>query len=384
MRTPGNILERTMNLFAKTGSWTVAAVLTAASVFGQNSKCTPSQKSFDQGHDMMQSQMMAGYNASSRTEVRGSWDVYALGAFTYWQPMQDNMELGIVSDQTGLSTSAVDGNFVNSHFGYKPGFQVALGMNFDHDQWDSMVQYTWFRGESSTTTTLNGTENPNTVLFPARVASVLAAGPSSNQSYFSGTESWKLHMDILDWQLARSFYVGTKLSFRPFFAARGAWIRQGLTAAYTNPSAGTSLARIDVSDKAQSWAVGPRTGISTDWALGEGFRLFGNGGGDILFTQYTTLGNSEERGTTPRKVYQRKLNTIRTHLDLEMGIAWGSYFDNNNWHVDLVAGYGFQVFFNQNMFRQFFGSSIASVGQSTSPNGNLYMHGLTTSARFDF
>lgn len=369
-----------MSLFAKTGPWAVAAVLTAASIFGQNSKCAPSQKSFDQGHDMIQSQMMAGYNASSRTEVRGSWDVYATGAFTYWQPMQDNMELGIVSNQTGLSTSDVNGDLVNAHFGYKPGFQVALGMNFDHDQWDSLVQYTWFRGTSSTTTSLNGTDNPDTVLFPSRASPVTEA----SQSYYSGTQSWKLHMDILDWQLARSYYVGTKLSFRPFFAARAAWIRQGLSAAYTDPSPESTVASINVSDKSHSWAVGPRTGIATNWMIGEGFRLFGNGGGDILFTQYTKLSNSETKGSPIHKVNQRKLNTIRTHLDLEFGIAWGSYFDNNNWHVDLTAGYGFQVFFNQNMFRQFFGSSVANVGQSTSPNGDLYMHGLTTSARFDF
>jgi hypothetical protein len=78
------------------------------------------------------------------------------------------------------------------------------------------------------------------------------------------------------------------------------------------------------------------------------------------------------------------LNTLRTHLDLEFGIAWGSYFDNNNWHVDLSAGYGFQVFFNQNMFRWFASTYYGSVAQSVSPNGNLYMHGLTASARFDF
>ncbi len=193
-------------------------------------------------------------------------------------------------------------------------------------------------------------------------------------------------MDILDWELARSSYVGTKLTFRPFFAARAAWIRQNQNGAFNtqNDVAGTNLL---LNNKSQSWAVGPRAGLYTNWMLGEGFRMYGNGAGDILFTQYTKLKSAQSTQvasvvTNQLTTRQNKLNTIRTHLDLELGFAWGSYFDNNNWHVDLSAGYGFQVFFDQNMFRFF--TDGTNVATSLSPNGNLYVHGLTATARFDF
>jgi hypothetical protein len=77
-----------------------------------------------------------------------------------------------------------------------------------------------------------------------------------------------------------------------------------------------------------------------------------------------------------------RVGTVRTHLDLEMGLGWGSYFDNNNWHVDLSASYGYQVFFGQNMFRHF--DSATRVGANTSQFGNLYVQGLTVTARVDF
>jgi hypothetical protein len=367
-------MERKMNLFAKTGPWVVASLIATTSIFGQNNKCAPAQKSFEQGHEMTQSQMMAGYNAPSRIDVRGSWDVFATGSFTYWQPIQENMELGAVYNTADVS--GIDANIVNPNFDYKPGFKVGLGMNFDHDNWDTFVQYTWFRGSHTTTTSLDSTETSE--LLPLRA-------PLTGHYYF-GSQKWKLHMDILDWELARSSYVGTKLTFRPFFAARAAWIRQNLNEAYKDRS-GTPNNNDFVSDKTQSWAVGPRAGLYTNWMIGEGFRMYGNGAGDILFTQYTKLTSalSTQTGSVTANdltTHQHKLNTIRTHLDLELGFAWGSYFDNNNWHVDLSAGYGFQVFFDQNMFRNFTYSSSDVL--SNSPNGNLYVHGLTATARFDF
>lgn len=376
-------MERKMSLFAKTGPWVVATLSAVATIFGQNnSKCAPSQKSFEQGHEMAQSQMMAGYNAPARIDVRGSWDVYASGSFTYWQPIQDNMELGVVRDTAAPhSALLIDGDVVNLNFNYKPGFKVGIGMNFDHDNWDTFVQYTWFRGSHSTTTSLNtaGTSQ----LIP------LWGAPDviTSTEFFHGTQKWKLHMDLLDWELARSCYVGTKLSFRPFFAARAAWIRQNIDVEYTQHASGTTDFYVD--KRSNSWAVGPRAGLYTNWMIGDGFRLYGNGAGDILFTQYRKLTSSDVSITTSTGAvadylvtHQRRLNTLRTHLELELGFGWGSYFDNNNWHFDISAGYGFQVFFNQNMFRHFT-DDIANV-VSNSPNGDLYVHGATGTIRFDF
>ena len=360
-----------MSLFTKANPWIVAAVMATNAIFGQNGKCNTScapQKSFDQAQDMKKAQMMAAYNAPSRIEVRGTWDVYTSASFTYWQPVQDNMELGVVS--TATSGYNINGNVVNANFDYQPGFKIALGLNIDHDNWDTNMQYTWFRGTQNQSTSLvaKGTET----LFPMRA--------NSSESFYSGSEKWKIHMDLLDWELARCYFVGTKLTFRPFMAARAAWIRQNLSVNYSNEK--TLSFDSSVHQKSQNWGIGPRTGVYTNWLIGEGFRFYGNAAGDVLFTQFTKnyskVINSDNIANS--NVHQKTLNTLRTHVELELGFGWESYFDNNNWHVDLTAGYGFQTFFDQNMFRNF----SNSYANSNSPNGNLYMHGLTATARFDF
>lgn len=364
-----------MSLFTKTKTWIITSLTAATASFAASDKCVSPKKSFDQGREMTHLQMMPGYNAPARIDVRGSWDVYATGAFTFWQSMQDNMDLGYVST-IGVpnTTDAV----VDMDLNYAPGFKVGLGMNFDHDNWDTFIEYTWFRGEHGNATHLDPT-NPNVTLVPNW-------GKPTATTYSDGREHWHLHMDLLDWELARCYFVGTKLSFRPFFAARAAWIRQNMNVVYAESPNFSDIADFS-KNTANSWAVGPRAGLYSNWMLGEGVRLFGNAMGDILFTQYTKLrsynGNTDALGhvTSGTQTIQRNLNCLRTHLETELGFGWESYFDNNNWHIDLSASYGFQVFFNQNMFRKF---SDAESRTSFNPNGDLYVHGLTATARFDF
>lgn len=367
-----------MNLFSKKASWIAATLFVATSAFAQTGQvsqnkscpapvCCPAPKCCPAVEKI---KLTCAYNAPARIEVRGCWDLYASASFTYWQALQDNMEYAIVSDETA---TAFDGTVQNLGFDFEPGFKVALGMNFDHDNWDTRVEYTWFRGNTSSSTTATADQ----LIYP------MSTFPD-NATYSASSERWKLHMDLLDWELGRSYYVGKKLTFRPFLALRGAWIRQNIDVDYHSEALEIST-DVSVDKKSRSWAVGPRAGLYTDWLFCDGFRLFGNGAGDILFTRYTTLRSEQDTaGILANSITYRQsnLNTVRTHLDLELGLGWGTYFDCNNWHIDLSAGYNFQVFFDQNMFRHF--NDDIAIANSTSPYGNLYLHGLTVTARFDF
>jgi len=165
---------------------------------------------------------------------------------------------------------------------------------------------------------------------------------------------------------------------RPYVGARGAWIRQTETDNYTG-----SEPALSITNKTLSQGVGPRVGLNTNWLLGYGLRLTSKGGADILYTRYNYqfIQDSAVIGGAST-INEHHNDFLRAHADLELGLGWGSYFDNNNWYIDLSAAYGFQVFWDQNMFRNFSGSN--AFGYSTAPNGNLYIHGLTGTLRFDF
>jgi hypothetical protein len=335
----------------------------------------------------------AAYNYPARTVTRCPWDVYFDVSFTYWQPLQDNMEIGFVNttvpvgssnQYTATGANGLNGNFVNMDFEWEPGFKIGGGINFDHDNWDMHSEYTWFRSESSRSTSTSGATD---AIFPTfGIPGFLG----TNTVFTSANVEWKCNMDILDVDLGRWYYVGTKLMFRPDFGARAAWIRQNLDADYVSTGATTGFTSADVLDftqKSHSWGVGPKAGLCTTWMIGDGFRIFGNGEADILFTRYTKASTNMKHTLYPDSVlHQSGINTVRTHLDLELGFGWGTYLDCNNWYMDFAAGYEFQVFFDQNMFRHFTNGSSnqGAITTSTLPNGNLYMQGLTATFRLDF
>jgi hypothetical protein len=204
-------------------------------------------------------------------------------------------------------------------------------------------------------------------------------------------------MDFLDLSLARAYYSGTKLTVRPFFGVRGAWIRQNMKTSYNGSSAylvqtsASGAFNAKVTNFYSSWGLGPRTGFESNWMIGRGLRFIGNGSADVLYTRYNLHTNQQTHaitatpGTNPivtNASVSQEIDYLRTHLDLEMGLGWGTYFFHNDYHVDISATYGFQVFWNQNMFRNFQDQFIA--GASFAPNGDLFVHGLTMNARFDF
>jgi hypothetical protein len=359
--------------------------------------------------------MLASYNAPAGFNVNNSWDIYATASFIYWQARQENMEIGIISrnDPEALSSiTTLDINafltpYVNNmavtspNFTYRPGFKVGLGGHLNWNDLDAYAEYTWFHGSIGSgvrplpRSTATGAAIPNgEYLYPMQLYPHTEFVRVFCQN---ADQSWSLRMDFLDLSLSRSYYSGTKLTIRPFFGARGAWIRQNLTTTYNGSSnyavspGNGGYRHLKVSNYSASWGVGPRAGFESNWLLGYGCRLIGNGSADILYTRYDTHFTEimyQFAGTLPANPIlnnfsvSQVIDLLRTHLDFEMGFGWGSYSFCNGYHIDLSATYGFQVFWNQNMMRNYY--NVVQPALSHNPNGNLYVHGLTANAQFDF
>ncbi len=324
-------------------------------------------------------QMAPGYNASCRVHVERPCDFFISGSFTYWKPVQENMKLGVASDNSD-ALDLVKGNEVDLHSKYKPGFKVGLGMHFDYDNWESVIGYTWFRGTEHVRKNLH-TDSLNICLLPAwEIPNFL------DPQYQSGSEKWKLRMDFLDWDVARNYHVGKALCFRPFLGLRGAVMNQRVDVKYINTSA-TYLAvwpSTFIKQKSDSWGIGPRVGLTSKWQFCNGWRIYGDAEVDVLYTEYDLKSIQTSAVTVANRyiVRQHNANYLRTHVQLDLGLGWGAYFACNKYHIDLFADYGFQTFFDQNMFRST--ASAQAVGKSTLPNGNLYIRGLTANLLFEF
>lgn len=321
----------------------------------------------------------SGYNTPCRIETQRSCDVFVSGSFTFWQAMQDNMSLGLVGKQND-DDILIDGHVADLDFEFKPGFKLTLGFNLDYDHWDTVIEYTWFRGTDHTKVHLSSDASIKGT-FPAQQVPKFL-----DPRYQRSSESWHLAMDLVDWDLARAGYIGKHLCMRPFIGLRFASIRQDLHVDYANLSASdlSTWPSVSISKSATSWGLGTRLGLVSNWEMGSGCRIYSKGEVDLLFTQYDlhTHQDSETNVADAYKFHQDPNNCLRVHTELALGFGWGTYFKNNRYHIDLSADYGFQVFFNQNMFPQVLNET--AVGTTIVPNGDLYVQGLTATLRFDF
>ncbi|MDP1608304.1 MAG: Lpg1974 family pore-forming outer membrane protein [Chlamydiales bacterium] len=331
-----------------------------------------------------------GYNAPYRIEPCDSWNVYGGISFIYWQARQDNMEFCSSNVSTGLFPFAVlgktsTGSIVNQDFSYKPGFKLLAGGHFAHDAWESYAEYTWFN--SSTSSSVRREES--TPEYPGtEIAPLNDPGLASVRVFDFANQKWKIFFQSLDTAIARAYYVGESLIFRPLFGARFAWISQKKDQYFSGDSNSFSFdGTFNDSQSFSSWGAGVLAGLDTSWLLGAGFKMIGNGSVDLLYTRVQTTNAKQTlvaSGAAPAifAFPTARPDFVMPHADLEFGFSWGDYFEDEASHIEVMATYGFQVFWGANLFRQF--NSETQPANSSLLKGNLYLQGLTAAVKIDF
>lgn len=323
------------------------------------------------------SKLPPAYNAPDKIAVRSSMSLNAAASFLYWMPMEDNLEAGVIINTN--EATLTKGQVTDFGFEYKPAFKVGLGYGLERDNWDFFTEYTRLRSTMKISPKISNGEHISPILLMPQI--------TGTNNYDSLKEKWHLTLDFLDAALSRSYLNGSQLAFKYSFGIRGGWISQNLKSQFgsignTVRGVTTASGIVDSTLKSDSWAVGPRVGLNGNWRLGGGARVYGNGAADLLFTRYQL--SRQESSTLLNFTYkmnEKQINTLRAHIDLELGLGWGSHFWENKWHFDLSAGYGFQAFFDQNMFRAYYNGDSFS---GETPCGSLYIQGLTITARLDF
>ena len=351
--------------------WMMAWMCVAAPLMSQNSPSTGVVSSENDTGSFQR--MMAGYNAPSSLGLNASWDIFVTGSFIYWQPSEDNLALGVPSNMTSMALPYY-GTVVNMDFGFKPGLKVGLGADVRRDHWVLYSEYTW----------LQSTDRKSFSAAGSNLAINYWAHPNRYTTFLTTVSGeWQVHLNLLDLVLQRSYFVGSQLTFTPFFGLRAAWIDQQYLTENTEQ---TTLLVYQTFQKSTSWGVGPRTGLDADWLLGYGIRFYGKTMADLLYTQYgrhIVYQNPSTPSTMEDiNVHEYGIETLRSHAEIELGFGWGSSLSRDRMYIDLAAGYDFQVFWRQNMFIEYVDN--VSISDYVARDGNLYLQGLTASLRLDF
>ena len=330
-------------------------------------KCQP-EPACPVGCDVPREPETSGYNQKANINVCGAYDFFVTGTFLWFEAMQEQMELAIEAN-----TTTKPGKVHDFNYDWKPAFKVGAGYNWNYDGWKTYIQYTRLSFSQSSTAIRNADH--------ATMGQLWAAQLTSAQSVDRAKSRWKLNFNIIDAEKSRPFYSGQKLTFNMHVGLKGGWIRQRINFVARDANNVDYYANY----KCDSWLIGPRGGIYSNWLLGNGFRFFGNGAASVFYQKFHKLTALEPEANNPSTLahgHTWKLEKINGSIEGILGLGVGTYFDRNRWHFDLSVAYEAQLYFNQNMPRVIYMYNVDD--ENSLKPGNLMLHGLNVTARIDF
>lgn len=288
-----------------------------------------------------------------------------------WQAEMEGLEFA----QAGVSTSGAVGEGHVGHLSsnFKPGFRAGVGLNFRHDGWETLIDYTWFQNLSS-----NGQMGPSNPSLVNTISTVNSPG-GSIYSLSSASAHWKVQLNTLDWELARSFYLSRYFTLRPFTGLKAAWIYQHYNVDYllsTNPS----FSQIQLKHGQQLRGVGIRSGLDASWLFASHWALYGNLALTALWGSYHCWNKETDylasSSNSIISAHTRdEFHTIKPVIEWGIGLTWQLWFWSHRYRFACQAGWEEQIWINNNQFL-----GLLPLRQK----GDLTFQGLTVTFRLDF
>lgn len=372
----------------------IASLLASSTAFSAMDMDSRVSRLENQMQQMRTENAMGTYGtktANARPEVGGrSW--FLTLDVLLWHAKVGGTEYAY-SDNDPKAKLPVKGRTKDIDFEWDWGLRVGAGYNFDHDGWDAGLQYTWFdtNGSDSTRSGLNSS------VVPLRGSSRIVATEDEDDRFIvcdSAKTQYDLEYQGLELELGRAYFVSGKLSLRPHWGVKSAWIDQEQITRYTggSPFARTSdtsnlglgISTVHIKDECDFWGLGPRAGVDSKWHLGSGFSLFGNIAGSLLFSYFDV--DHQERWTTVKE------NRINLHanrhafspsVQFALGLRYDQYIHNNKQHIGVGLGFDGQYWWRQNQVLKVDDTST-DVIKYERYSEDLSLHGVTLDVKFDF
>ncbi|MCB1081160.1 MAG: MOMP family protein, partial [Chlamydiia bacterium] len=335
-------------------------------------------------------------------DVPGNW--FMTFDLTYWHAKLGGTEYAYSIQSwgpPGIQQSAprfpIDGDVKAVDFSWDMGIKVGLGYKTPHDNWDVYAHYTWYQTEDS--------------------ASSFKAAPSmllSLKSIVSFPASHvKSHMNVdynnVELELARSYAISSKVSLRPHFDVKSAWIDLSQNTTYTISGYPTNFDNLGGGDfktknRMTFWGIGPRAGLDSKWALGYGFHLFGDVAASVLYGNFKSLHRefvplfaTISFHTDSQRIYKisDKFHRYVPFAQMFLGLGWDRRINNNKFNLGLKLGYEVQYYWRINQFNlpgeynqgNAFGKELINVVRQQrfeKVSEDLMFYGITGEARVDF
>lgn len=317
-------------------------------------------------------------NPSARPFSSDCWGLYVTVDPLLWQAHVNGLGVGILVE--GSTLIGPDKSFVkNLDFNWDWGFRVGLGLNTAHDGWDVLLQWTRWH----TAAHRNFTAGDEETIFPTQTH----PARTFNEQDGSISSKWNLHLNLLDLENGREFFVSRYLTLRPHGGLRTGWLKQHLHVeqkeVFSSPI--PPITQHHLKGEVDYWGIGIRGGVDVQWGFGCGWSLFSNYAGSLLYNYYnvkyheTALNGDDVTELLNTKNFYHAGTAI---VDMQIGVSYDWISCDECYHLGLDLGWEHHFFPGQNQFINF--ADDGMDGKFYINQGDLAIQGYFLKVRFDF
>ena len=331
-----------------------------------------------------------GANTATARPSKEEYNWFITGDVLYWKPFVGGTEFAFTDTGTSISYP-VKGRTKDMSWSWNGGLRAGIGYNFCFDSWDLYANYTHIDfGDSKSVSGSCGAS----IVVPLRGG---LCPPGADGGIFTATRAksfFNFDFDSIDIQLGRNYFVSAKLSTRPFFGAKTAWIDLEQKTRFCggnpandttfcgNPTSALGPNTYKIRENSDFWGLGPELGVNTKWFLAKGFSFFFDTTGALLYGYFDVDHKESHSLVGDRKIkLSGNVHKMVPTVQMTGGVAYDLFFDDDKMHIGFSFGYDGQYWWRANQMLKIDDTGPLKYERWSE---DLSMHGLTLRGRWDF
>ncbi|NGX51217.1 MAG: hypothetical protein K1060chlam2_01079 [Chlamydiae bacterium] len=367
------------------------SVLLVAPTFADNYQQNAGMQQTKSGQGTYQRGTYREITPNAGPRVANGADVFITADFIWWKAVQEGTTFATSGFQNSFATDldAPRGRVAEVGKEWSPGFKVGLGLNLNQDGWDIYAEYTWLQSNNRNSISVvnDQTNGPSFFLQPTTEL-VAVSGVFEAESVTKANARWHHHLNVIDLELGRNFYLSQYFTMRPFIGLKGTWQDNDYRVSFFQfDGVDLEVGPYRMRNRNDMWGIGVRGGFDIAWYMTKNWSFYGDLAWTAMWADYDDIRRKDTLTQEDPNNEDALISTVlfNTHYDshyavkfvgeLELGVRWEMWFYDDNYHFAVQAGWEEQVWLNWNTFIQIGDIDIWS---------DLNFHGLNLKFRFDF
>ncbi|WP_420421641.1 Lpg1974 family pore-forming outer membrane protein [Simkania sp.] len=266
------------------------------------------------------------------------------------------------------------------------GFRAGVGGKVPHDNWDLYFNFTYFHNNDTT-----GTRK----IPPATVFALAGFFGGNFQHAKSNFHLLYLNLDL---ELGRNYFISRRLSLHPHMGVKAMrmHLREKVKFLFSPFQQQGQLVGefYKTASRSDSDGIGPRVGVQGSWFLADGFRLFSELSGALLYEYDEVTQREKSSPNASDDITNIRLIGNKHHFtsffQMYSSLSYGRYFHHDRVYLLVKLGYEVQYYFRQNQMLNpnnflFGANNPRPLRLDYDRKGeDVSFYGITFSARLDF